>query len=245
MRNFALLLLLSLSCLALRCASGNKLESANVNQQDIYQSYVVRRAKDGIEAHATFRLKDRYGDTLALNAPSSVTHNDKAMARRDVFMSGAQYFADADSYSSTHRFEFTDGNGKRYVNSMSLEGVEFSGSVVELKKGAQNILPVTRLVKESDSKTTLSINDANNQSVYAEVQGGRGIIGARHSVYFDEAKKAIIIEPDFLKELAAGAATITLTVRKERDKLEQAGGRGGDIAIEYTANPASATISQK
>jgi hypothetical protein len=245
MKRLLLLLLLSFCCLALRCASGNKLESGNVNQQEIHQSYFVRRSPEGLEIRATFRLKDRYGDTLALSAPSHVTCNDREMLRRDYFMNGANYVVDEKSYPTTSRFVFTDTNGKTYSNSISLEPLEFAiPANLSLSKARQAALPVTRVNKDDGVKVTLLLKDGQGREFYADVHGGRGLVGFRNSAYFDEAKKAIIIEPDFLKEVGEGPATLSLTARKEKE-AEQATGRGGLLSIEYAASPAQLNVTGK
>jgi hypothetical protein len=240
-----LLLLLSFCCLALRCASGNKLESGNVNQQEIYQAYSINRSQESLEIKATIRLKDRYGDTLALTPPSHVTYNNNEMMRRDYFMNGANYVVDEKTFSTSNKFVFTDTKGKAYTNSISLEPLEFANiSSVSLGNAAQAVLPVTRINKDEDVKVTLLIKDSKGTDFYSEVRNGRGVVGFRSSVYFDEAKKAIIIEADFLKEIAEGSATISLVTRKEKE-AEQATTRGGDLSIEYAANPVNVKIGSK
>jgi hypothetical protein len=245
MKRLLFLLLLSFCCTAMRCASGNKLESGNVNQQEIYQSYSIKRSPDGLEIRATFRLKDRYGDTLALTSPSRVSYNDKEMMRRDYFMNGANYVVDEKSYSPTNRFSFTDTRGKTYSNSISLEPLEFASlASLSLGKAAPALLPVTRINKEEDVKVTLLIKDSQGRDFYSDVRGGRGVVGFRSSVYFDEAKKAVVVEPDFLQELAEGPATISLVARKEQEAA-QTTGRSGDLAIEYAATPVKVKVNGK
>jgi hypothetical protein len=243
-KQLLLLTLLLCSSLALRCASSNKLESGNVNQDEIFQSYYIRREKDALDIHATFRLKDKYGDTLALTAPSRVTYNDKDMVRRDIFMSGANYIVEEKSFQSSNRFVFTDTKGKTYANSITLEPLDFAAADVQIKKTAPAVLPVTRIIKEEDVKVTLTLKDSAQKEFYSEVRGGRGVVGFRSSVYFDEAKKAIILEPDFMKDVADGAVTISMTARKEKG-AEQATGRGGELSIEYAANSMTAKVSGK
>jgi hypothetical protein len=245
-KKLLLLLLLSYACLAMKCASSAKLESGNVSQEEIHQSYAVRRTNESLEIRARFRLKDRSGDTLALTPPSQVSFNGKVMVRRDYFMSGISYFADEKDYPTSNRFEFTDTKGKTCVNSISFEPVEFAVDSIQLRKAAQTAIPVTRIVKEEDTKVLLTVREENSRKEFsAEVHGGRGVAGFRSSVYFDEAKKAIILEPDFLKEIAEGAASVLLVVRKEKDSLQQATARGGDITVEYDANPLNAKVSAK
>jgi hypothetical protein len=245
MKKLLLLLLLSFCCLAFRCASSAKLESGNINQDDIHQAYFVKRSHESMEIRARFRLNDRLGDTLALSSPSRVSYNDKEMARQDHFMTGANYFADEKSYQAANRFVFTDTKGKTYANAISLEPIEFASDSVLLKKSSQSLIPVTRIIKDDDVKTLLTIKESTGKEFTSEVHSGRGIAGFRSSVYFDEAKKAIIIEPGFLKEIAEGAVTISFLARKEKDKLEQATKRGGEISIEYAADPINAKVSSK
>src|SRR5262245_30747934 len=126
MKKLLPLLLLSLSCLAMKCASSAKLESGNVNQEEIHQSYTVRRTNEALEIRAKFRLKDRFGDTLALTPPSQVTYNGDTMKREDYFMNGAAYFADEKAYQASNKFAFTNTKGKVYVNAISLESVAFT-----------------------------------------------------------------------------------------------------------------------
>ncbi len=244
-KKFLLLILLAYGSLALRCASSAKLESASVNQEDIRQQYSIRRTSEALEIRAVFRLHDKDGDTLALNPPSRVTYNDKEMPRRDAFMLGATYVADEKSYQAANKFQFTDTKGKTYTNAVHLDPLEFAAAMLQLKKTAPSVLPVTRIVKDDDTRVVLSIRERSQKEFSAEVHGGRGIAGFRSSVYFDEARKAIVIEPDFLKAIAEGEVTVLLTVRKEQDSLEQATSRGGEMVIEYNANPIPAKLSGK
>ncbi len=245
MKKLLFLVHVSFCCLAFRCASSAKLESGDVNQDDIHQAYFIKRSHESIEIRARFRLNDRLGDTLALTPPSRVSYNDKEMARQDHFMTGANYFADQKSYQAANKFVFTDTQGKTYTNTISLEPMEFAKDSVQLTKSSQSLIPVTRIIKEDDVRTLLTIKDSTQKEFASEVHGGRGVAGFRSSVYFDEAKKAIIIEPDFLKAIAEGAVTISLLVRKEIDKLEQATKRGGEIFIEYAATPINAKVNGK
>jgi hypothetical protein len=244
-KKFLLLILLAFCSLALRCASTAKLESAAVNQEEIYQHYSVRRTADSLDIRAMFRVHDRNGDTLALNAPSQVTFNDQLMPRRDAFMIGATYTADEKTYQATNKFAFTNTNGKIFTNAITLEPVEFVSASLQLKKSSPNVIPVTRILKDDDTKTVLTIREKSQKEFSSEVHGGKGVVGFRSSVHFDEAKKAIIIEPDFLKEIAEGEVTILLTARKEKYSLEQATPRGGEIVIEYEANPIQAKLVGK
>jgi hypothetical protein len=244
-KKFFLLLLLAFSSLALRCASSAKLESASVNQDDIHQQYSIRRTSDSLEIRALFRVHNQDGDTLALNPPSQVTYNGNAMPRRDAFMIGATYVANEKAYQAAHQFTFTDTRGKTYTNAVNLEPAEFAVTSLQLKKGSTNIIPVTRIVKDDDTRVVLSIREKSQKDFSSEVHGGRGVVGFRSSVHFDEAKKAIVIEPDFLKEIAEGDVTITLSVRKEKSSLEQATSRGGDMVVEYNANPMQAKLLGK
>src|ERR1044072_7965254 len=244
-KKFLLFLLIAFCSLALRCASSAKLESASVNQADIHQQYSIRRTSESLELRALFRLHDRNGDTLALNAPSRVTYNDNPMPRRDGLMIGATYVADEKTYQAANQFAFTDTKGKTYTNSINLEPVEFAARSLQLKKTMPTVIPVTRIVNDDDTRTVLSIREQSQKDFSAEVHGGRCVVGFRSSVYFDEAKQAIVIEPDFLKDIAEGEVTISLTVRKEKYSLEQATPRGGEIVIEYGANPLKAKLIGK
>lgn len=243
-KKYILALLLSFCCLSLRCASSNRLESANVNQDEIYQTYSVRREKDSLSITAIFRLKDKYGDTLALNAPGQVTCNDKGMQRRDVVFSGVTYTADSKTYQTTNQFTFTDMRGKTYTNAISLEPLEFAAESVQLKKSALNLIPVIRIVKDDNADIKLFITDGKGTDFSEQVHHGRGAVGLRNSVYFDEKKRAVVIEPDFVKEIAEGEATVFLLMRKDKG-LEQATSYGGQINLEYKGNPLKATITAK
>jgi hypothetical protein len=245
MKKFLLLLLLAFCSLALRCASTAKLESNTIDQGNIYQQYSVRRTSDALEIRALFRVHDVNGDTLALSSPSQVTYNDKALPRRDAFMLGVTYVADEQTYHASNKFAFTDTNGKTYTNTVTLEPLAFAVDSLQLKKTAPTVIPVTRIVKDDDTKTVLTIRESSQKEFSSEVHGGRGVVGFRSSVHFDEAKKAIIIEADFLKGIAEGEVTILLTLRKEKYALEQATARGGSLVIEYNANPLPAKLVSK
>lgn len=243
-KKYLLTLVLSFCCLSLRCASSNRLESANINQDEIHQTYSIRREKDSLNITAIFRLKDKYGDTLALNAPSHVTCNDKEMQRRDVVFSGVTYTADSKTYQPTNQFTFTDTQGKTYTNTIALEPIEFAVESVQLKKAAVNLIPVTRIVKDDSADIKLFITDGKGTDFYEQVHHGRGVVGLRNSIYFDEKKRAVVIEPDFVKEIAEGEATVFLLMRKDKG-LEQATSYGGQINLEYKGDPLKATITAK
>lgn len=223
------------------CRSTDTAESSTVAQTEIYQDYVLDFENGQATATATFRFGGPTGTTLSLTSPSRVTYNGIPLSPGKVLFAGTVYRFTGTEYPINATFEFTDTAGKTYTNSMALAPVEFTSPPASGKKTERLVLPVTRIVKDDNTTVELTITDAANADHTSEVKDGRGVVGFRSSVYFDESQGGVAVEPDFLKDIPAGSVRVSLRVRKTL-KPAQATRLGGAMTARYTAKAVSLTL---
>ncbi len=107
------------------CTSNEIGNSRDVAPETVYQQYSIRyNESDGkLDLHAQFRFGGRTGTTLVLNSPSNISFDGKPVQVDSSNMGGAFYklVQAAETFSGSHRYTFTDINGKKYENSFLFE----------------------------------------------------------------------------------------------------------------------------
>jgi hypothetical protein len=223
------------------CRSSDTAESSTVAQTEIFQDYVLEYENGRVTATATFRFGGPTGTTLSLTSPSRVTYNGIPLSSSKILFAGTVYRFTGAEYPLSATFEFTDTAGKTYTNSIGLAPVEFNPPPPNATRSARLLLPVTRVVKDENTTVELTITDAAGADHSSAVKDGRGVVGFRSSVYFDESQSAVAIEPDFLKEIPAGAVKISLRAEKTQ-KPAQSTHLGGSISARYHTKPITLTL---
>jgi hypothetical protein len=107
--------------LALGACTSNEIgDSKDVAPETVYQQYNIRyNESDGkVNLHAQFRFGGINGTTLVLNSPSNISLDGQAIKVDSSKFGGAFYELErpAGQFVGSHRFVFTDINGKKYEN---------------------------------------------------------------------------------------------------------------------------------
>jgi hypothetical protein len=241
-RKLLLILVIGVSVFFAGCASSDTAESSTVAQSEIYQDYVVDFDNGQMMVTATMRFGGPTGTTLNLTPPSKITYNGLPLLSSKGFFAGTVYRFVGDLYQPNVSFEFTDTVGKAYTNSIGLAPVDFKPAPPVAAKSARLLLPVTRMATEPDVFVELKITDAAGADHNSQVKDGRGVIGFRNSVYFDQETLSIAVEPDFLKDIPAGNIKVSLRVEHDQ-KPVQATHLGGSMAMKYHPKPLSLTLN--
>lgn len=242
MKKLALLFVLPLLAVFLiSCKSTDTAESSTVAQTEIYQDYLFEYEDGKATVTATFRFGGPTGTTLSLTSPSRVSYNGIMLQPSKAPFSGTFYRFSGSQYPPDVGFEFTDTANKTYLNSIALAPFEFKSAPPNAGKSERLLLPVTRMVRDQDTTVELTITDSAGAGHTSQVKEGRGAVGFRNSVYFDDSQGAIGIEPDFLKDIPAGSVKIGVKVQKAK-KPDQATHLGGSISIRYHAKPVTLTL---
>lgn len=228
--------------MGVKCASTDSAESSTVAQSEIYQSYSINATKDKTEASVTFRFGGSTGTTLILSQPSEVTFNGKGMTQTKGFMSGTYYSVSENSLLPGGSFIFKDTQGKAYTNSINVYPVELSQPNSNMNKSSKLVLPVARISKEDGLNFNLIFETKDGIRTF-EVKDSRGIVGFRSSVYFDNERTTINLEPDALKDISAGEVKAHIESVK-RMKLSQATHLGGEIQSTYSSQEIAFTLTE-
>lgn len=219
--------------MGVKCASTDSAESNTVSQSEIYQHYAINATKDKTDASVTFRFGGSTGTTLILSQPSEVTFNSKNMMQTKGFMLGTFYTLSENSLLPSGYFIFKDTQGKVYTNSINIYPAELSQPSGKTNKSSKLTLPVVQISKEDGLSFNLILDYKDGKKTF-EVKDSRGVVGFRSSVYFDNGRTTINLEPDALKDIPAGEVKARVESVK-RMKLSQATHLGGEIQSTYSS----------
>lgn len=218
-------ILLFLILITAGCYSIETVESTKVSSNDVYQSYAVKADKTQTSVSAVFRVGEKSGATIDLDAPSKIEHNGKLMSEiAPNSWKGTTYEDSTNKFVGNHQFIYTDSNGKTLLNEITLEPLEFRDNSFKANRAGKTLIPLTRSVGE-------------NENILAYLTGkGKTKNSSTDSVEvrLDSSRSAIVIEPDSLKDLADGKANLSLKVEKTIS-FKQGDAKGGDIKISYEA----------
>lgn len=226
------------------CASTETIESTKVSSTEIYQSYDIGGNKDQTTVTATFRVGGPTGSTVDLDAPSKVIHNGKEMSESAPgFLKGTNYHDSANNFVATHKFSYTDANGKTWQNEISLDALEMTGKDVTVSKTNGAIITLSRPVGQ-DENIQLTLYSETNPPPATNSNSNNKTPEKDYSITlpanFDATRTTIKIEPSVLKNFVNGKATITLTVRKNNAPQQSA--KGGMINFSYDSQKVSANV---
>jgi hypothetical protein len=234
------LLLLAAAILFSACASRDTAESSTVQQTEIFQDYLADWSDGQFTVTATFRFGGPTGTTLKLTPPSRVAYNGIDLPASKGALTGTIYRFTSSTYQPNLSFEFRDTAGKPYLNSIDLVPVEFAVPPTKAAKASRVVLPITRIVGESDTTGYLTLTDSAGDDHIAEVKVSRGAVSAPNSVYFDQG--SIVLEPEFLKGISAGAGKVALRIERKQTPA-QVTHLGGSIAVRYQVKPIALTLT--
>jgi hypothetical protein len=220
MRTKALLLSM-FGIILVSCASNEIGESKDVNQDKIYQDYVIQYEEETEKAtiQSQFRFAGQDGTTLVLSAPSSIKINGKAIAVDSNTMKGAYY--ETTATEKTYQFLFTDNLGKKYTNDITIQPIEFLQKPTAVDSTQDLALPINLLKVNNGIVTIESVNSDSSFFLSQEV---------------NTTTKSIIIPKAVLSKQKSGSVTVKIGLNYSVD-LQQKTAEGGIISVEYTAVP--------
>lgn len=219
------------------CASTDSSESKNVNQEEIWQSYWVdyNEAEEKLTAGATFRFGGATGTTLQLTEPSKLTFEDTELDFTSGVLiqgviGGTHYgYEGRGAYKGNYSFEYTNNNGKTYVNSIAAEPLDVDSVPEILTAAGNNVITFKTAPLAAGEDLSISVSKQNGNTITFD-----DINATKNSIVFSGAK---------LNELGNGDVTITFTKSKNLDKLQQGEHLGGKISLTYHSKAYKSKIS--
>jgi hypothetical protein len=120
------------------CSSNEISNSREVAPETVHQQYQIHsnESDDRVNLQAQFRFGGSNGTTLVLNDPSNVSIDGEVIKVDSSKFGGAFYelSRSAATFKGTHRFVFTDINGKKYENSFVFEPLRLNQPPVSTSK---------------------------------------------------------------------------------------------------------------
>lgn len=232
-----LLAFIPAAALLASCASTETADSSTVKQTEIYPSYDIKYdAADGnLRATASFRFGGASGTTMRLVDPSKVTYNGKDMEKQNNFLSGTYYSYSIAGYESTHTFEYTDNDGKKYKNTIALEPCKFDERTMTVPDGKA-------------FNATVTIGDPKDVTLYASdtahIDEAMLSSDPNAKVYYDASAKTLRVAPEFFEHIRSSECSLILKSVKTKDQLDQTNHLGGSMEIEYRSQPLKITRSK-
>lgn len=211
------------------CASNEIGESKDVAQDKIYQQYNVSYTEGEATAsfRAQFRFAGRNGTTLVLSNPSKVSFD---MANIDVDSSdgsGAYYKVTrpSDMLFASHRFVFTDVNGKSYENGFFMNEFRLSNLPANISRSGPAVIEYSfepgYSLQGDDYIELESVNSDSSFSITVNKSDKQGLIN---------------IPASYLKKQKGKELELQATYHR-RQPLKQVTTEGGDFEMRYALKP--------
>lgn len=216
-----LVICLMISIIFINCKSTEVADSADVNQDKIYQSYNVtyNEEENTITTKAVFRFGGTNGTTLILSDPSNIIINGEEMKGGEEFLQGYLYRENNFKKKYTEfEFIFTDTENKKYKNSLKIELIEFVDLPDTIRKSQTNIIAWKGAPIQSNETVMLLIKtgETSDITISSDIKGA-------NSISIDTAS---------ISNLSTGLANIQI-VRKISKVLSESGDIGGVISGNY------------
>lgn len=216
------------------CPSTETIESTRVTASSVYQEYSISASKNRTKTDAVFRVGGEMGKTIDLDAPSKIELNGKSMTElAPGFMSGTTYHSETENFVAKQQLTFTDANGKVYQNEIALAPLEIAGAnKLVLSKSKPVSIKLSRAVAQNE-EITISVS---GKSATEKTDSSKGVEAA-----LDETRTTATIDPESLKEFAAGNASVDVLAMK-KESLKQATPSGGVLKTTYVSETRAAKI---
>lgn len=232
MRTFSVFFLflaaLGLSSLTQSC---QKTENADdVNQDRIYQylELFYDEAKGKTFAYAQFRFGNAIGIPLELTSASGVTVDGNMMRWNDDFNVN-RYEWEWTGKVSTATFSYTDGDGKTFANSLTINDIGFPITLDTISKDTSYNLVWTGAALSADENVWISLNEGGEANSAIFQQNNLGAT----SITLDEAG---------LSKIAPSPVTIWMD-RVNKPAINQATSTGGILIGRYRATKTNAIVT--
>ena len=214
------------------CSSNEIGFSADVNQQSIWQDYVIEyeEGKDNVDVFCQFRFAGENGTTLVLSKPAKIELDGKSIKVDSSDFTGAFYKADKPvaGFFGDHQLRYTDINGKKYENSFSLNTFRLENIPASIKRDQP-------LLIQYDIAVPLKADD------YIEIVSDHTDSSFTVTHHYNEGDKIVIPQNELVRQKGNSLTIIATLYRKEA--LQQKTNEGGEIKIAYTLKPLSIKLN--
>lgn len=224
-----LLLLGSLGCSVLQSVESNK-----VPQNEIRQNYSVRASRGGTNVSANF-TRGGWGAAVDLDPPSKVENNGAEMNQRNsLIFAGVYYGVDFSYVEKTHKFVYTNNDGKKFVNELSFEPVELADGAVTISRSGDTRVALSRKIGDDESVHIVVKSSQTPPSSNANEKKNSNDPDYDVSLNneLDSTRAAIILKPKDFKRFVNGRATLKVEVSRNLD-LQQGTPAGGTMIWTY------------
>lgn len=197
-----------------------------VSPASIYQGYSVSYDEDGsaLEATAQFTVGGSWGTTVELRSPSTIEFNGRSLKRENFLGTSYRTEWTGQPFQALHRFEWTDQEGRVYLNSVSITPIRVSSSPSSLQKSSRYVVSTAGEPLTRDDQLALHITgESATGTLVATVDGKRD---GDYRATFD-----LGAHPSAQK-LLPGRAKLKL-IRSRIRSLQRATPEGGSIRAEY------------
>lgn len=213
------------------CASNEVANSGDVKQSTIHQQYSIRydESENITWANAAYRFGGSNGTTLILTKPAQVTFNGDSMRQVTTIISGASYGLAYKKPIESGRecvFEYTDTEGKIYVNKLKFNAVLMGTPPAEVKKGMPLELPLFTQPLQHGESLHISLSDT---------------VRTEEFVVENIPTKGSLVVPANVLQPLNGEVTLTIS-RVSSIPLQSATEVGGGISFVYTLKPRRLTV---
>lgn len=120
----------------LSSCAGEAKKAESIDNDKIYQKYTARftEGSDVTYVEAEFRVGAKWdrmetektgGDAVEFSSPDAITYNGENLVKDKSAFTGSYYILDKKgTYNPQHSFVWTDGKGKKYTNSFTLNPIK-------------------------------------------------------------------------------------------------------------------------
>ncbi len=236
---FVILIFVSLGCQTMETV-----ESTKIPQAEITQNYVVTATRQNTRIAAYFN-QGTWGKSVDLDAPSKIEYNGGELPQSSAtFLRGTVYEINLNGAQTTHRFVYTNGDGKIFRNEMSFEPLDISVSEINVSRSQETKIGLSRRVGK-DETITISLESEETRPASGNSNAAPKISKPDAPEYdlvlnneLDENRSAIILKPKNLKTFVTGKAVLRVEVSREF-ALQQQNPAGGKMRWSYSSAAAA------
>lgn len=214
--------------LSLGCAMMETVESTKILQSEIRQTYVVTATRERTNITAYFN-QGSWGKSVDLDAPSKIEDNDRELPQSSItFLRGTVYELNLAGVQTTHRFVYTNNDGKTFQNELSFEPLDLPAGEISISRSQETKIQLSRIVGK-DEKISISLKSLqtppdsgnSNASTAPDKTEPKEIYELSLNDELDANRSAIILKPKNLKTFVNGKAILSVEVSRELSLQEQ------------------------
>lgn len=219
------------------CTVFSSVESANIPQDEIRQTYLIRASGKGTSVFATFS-RGSWGASVDLEIPSRVEDNGIEMSRQNnLIFAGVYYTWSTGAIEKSHTFTYTNNRGRKFVNKIEFEPIEIINQNTQFSRDQEKLIVLSRPVRENEKiQITLTslerpVTDSNSNATSPPKPREPDYEIVLHDE-LTENRSSFLLKPKNLGKFAIGRATLKIEVSRT-EGLKQATAAGGSIGWIY------------